>query len=157
MITIITGDKNSGKSTYLKHWYLQDKIGSGVISEKTFLVNTHIGYDVVYLPGEEKIPLCRLSQYTEDLWGSELIQQGRYLFCSYTFKRVEEFLRKKLEEESVLWIDEVGFLELYGHGYAKIIDQAKKKNIQLRMTVRQSLLNKILYKFKLTDCRIITL
>lgn len=157
MITIITGDKNSGKSTYLKNWYLQDRTGSGIISEKTFLGESHIGYDILFLPGKKKLPLCRLPQYTEDLLGNDFIQQGRYLFCSLTFKTVENKLKEELNEESVLWLDEVGFLELYGYGYAKIIDEAQRRHIQLRITVRESLLDKILHKFRLTDCRIITL
>ncbi|MGL4780802.1 MAG: nucleoside-triphosphatase [Bacteroidales bacterium] len=157
MITIITGDKNSGKSTYLKNWYSLTRTGYGIISEKTFFGEMHIGYDIFFLSNEDKLPLCRLPQYTEDLLSKDLIQQGRYLFCSHTFKTVENRLIEGLINESVLWLDEVGFLELYGYGYAKVIDEAQKRHIQLRITVRQSLLDKILHKFRLNDCRIITL
>lgn len=157
MITIITGKKNSGKSTYLKQWYLEEKNGCGIISEKIFLADSHIGYNILLLPDEIKLPLCRLPQYTEDLSGAELIQQGRYLFSSEVFKSVSDTLKEELPAHSVLWLDEVGYLELFGYGYADIIDDAQKKQIELRLSVRETLLDKILHKFRLNDCRIITL
>jgi len=79
MITIISGDIDSGKTRYLKEHYKQESKGDGFISLKHFKEGNCIGYDLHHLKSGETVALIRLKSVLPGDWDA-CSEIGRFSF-----------------------------------------------------------------------------
>lgn len=157
MITIVTGEKDSGKSSYLQNWYTTDPVGCGILSQKVIRNNLVAGYDMLLLPSLVKMPLCRTPNHLEDLQTTDTITQGRFTFSASTFQEAISQTMPLLLCSDTFWLDEIGQLELNNAGYAPLLHFAIMQCCNLRLGVRLSLLPDIIERFDLHACQIIKL
>lgn len=151
MITLITGDKNAGKSSYLESWYHCDPRGCGCISRKIYQQDRWLGYDLWLLPGCEQIPFIRLGAYFEMLDDEELIYYNRFAFSPKAFGEAIRRIDAYPDSTSPLWIDEAGKQELTGHGFDALIRKALQSGRELRVVFRQHLFDELVKHYGITD------
>lgn len=144
-IIILTGAKQSGKSTALLTWIEEKNVGgflTPIVSGKRILLSLP---DKVYTPFEST------DSYAES------IKVGRYEFLKSAFQVMNNHLVQ--QSSSVfdwLVIDEVGPLELNGEGiYPGLIHVLHNTNNSLLLVVREGLVEEVIEKFKLTSAEII--
>lgn len=158
MITIITGEKDTGKSTFLKKWYESAPRGAGFYSRKAYRDNRFIGYDLLFLPGMRSFPFIRL---TADLarYGYEPssfpICKGRFSFSAAGFRLAGEWIEKYALPGQPVWIDEVGGLELTGGGFDESIRRALAAHRDVRMIFRKHLLQQLVKHYAIDRFRLI--
>lgn len=138
MIILVTGPKNSGKSTYLLNWFENDPKGYGVLSMKRFKNNIHCGYDLIFLPSGKKLNLCNRYSVNDQIKDNDLIQ-GNYIFNQYAFDQAYSYITENITMSSLpIWLDEVGLLEIKGKGFMPTIRKIQHLNIEMRIGVRLS-------------------
>lgn len=145
-IVILTGEKQSGKSTTLLTWIEDKNIGgflTPVVSGKRMLFSLP---EKVYHPFES----------TES--HEQSITVGRY----HLLKSAFHIMNKHLVQQSStmfdwLVIDEVGPLELNEEGvYAGLLHVLHNTNIPLLLVVREGLVQQVVEKFKPNTVEIIS-
>ncbi len=144
MINIITGETNSGKSTKFMLLFSKETSAIGLFSKK--LCNNQnkiIGYNLVLLPNKEEYPFIILKESVHPVHKDNYLYQGRFAFIKSTFEIGEKYILDNLSNHSV-WIDEVGSLELKGTGYSNLIKKLIGKNINLTITIKSNLLEKVI-------------
>lgn len=157
MITIVTGEKDSGKSSYLQNWYTKSPEGCGILSQKVIRNDLVAGYDMLLLPSLVRVPLCRTSNYLNDLQTLDTTTQGRFTFSASTFQEAISQTMPLLLCADTFWLDEIGQLELNNQGYAPLLHFAMMQCCDLRLGVRLSLMPDIIECFDLHACQIIKL
>lgn len=155
MITLVTGEKNVGKSTYLYEWFRKEPVGCGVISIKEYDNDIHVGYDLLLLPIYTRIQLCTLIPPSYTPHRKDLIQ-GRFIFKKEAFDTAIDYILENLPPiGEPIWIDEVGILESEGKGFMPIIAKISNLGYDLRIGVRLSCLKKITQMLHNNHCEII--
>lgn len=138
MVTLITGGKNAGKSSYLYDWFCKEPVGYGVLSMKRYVLGMHQGYDLLFLPSEVRINLCSKIPIDYVPQKDDIIQ-GNYLFDPQAFESACHFMISHLtEKDAPIWLDEVGNLEMSGKGFTPIIKLLCPAERDLRIGVRFS-------------------
>lgn len=158
MVTIITGDKNTGKTTYMESWYTRDSWGVGFLSRKVFDSGRFVGYDLVLLPGGEYLPLCRLDGQgeKEGISRERGIGQGRFIFDSHAFREASCWVNAyPLRESEPVWIDEIGALELSGRGFDALLRTVLAKGHELRVVFREHLFDSLLNHYSITEYNVL--
>lgn len=142
-IIIITGAVNSGKTTLLRDFFEKEKsqgnFPTGIIAPGIFENGIKTGFEVIDLSsGESKI----LASTEKDKFSG--FQAGKFFFSSEAF----EFAKKALlnfEHKVIVFLDEVGPLELEGKGYADCLKVLLESDIQkLYLVIRSSVLRDFL-------------
>jgi nucleoside-triphosphatase THEP1 len=118
-VIIITGNINSGKTTMMEKLYENEKTKGkspiGIIARGVFRGKAKVGFDVVNLSTGNSMPLARI--------GREI--RGGFSVGKFTFSNEGlEFARKALlnsKYSDVVFIDEMGPLELEDKGYANCL------------------------------------
>lgn len=157
MITVVTGKKNAGKSSFLLEWFNSDPRGAGILTMKRYSGIRLEGYDIMLLPCGKRINLCEVlpEDYQPD--DSELIQ-GKYLFDKNAFAEAEKYLLENLPDaEEPFWLDEVSYLELNGKGFYPLLHFALSMQPEIRLGVRESCLNELVSWFDKKEVSIIHL
>lgn len=113
-ITIVTGPRDSGKSSWLRREF-DSHGGVGTIMPKVYDRENHIGYNALILPSMEKVCVCR--RKTSDVSGK------KWEFLPGAFSLVKERVRAGVDWDgkSPFYIDEIGSLELAGEGHAPLL------------------------------------
>ncbi|MCD6474043.1 MAG: hypothetical protein J7K47_03955 [Thermoplasmata archaeon] len=141
MKILVTGKKDSGKSTFLYNVCKKCKC-SGAICLPVFENGIKIGSDVINLLNGKREVFARVKE--KALFSG--ITTDRYVInqegMNHAIKAIEEGIRS----DTILIIDEVGSLEMRGKGYYKILEKAIQHN-NVVMVVRKSILKKFLKKF----------
>jgi len=154
MITIITGEVNSGKTKLLKEMQ-KEQGGAGFYSNKVFRKEILIGYDLVSFTSHRSIPLARFKPFTDENW-KEKYTQGAYSFNSLAFDFAEKIIEEALAESRLpLFIDEIGYLELRNEGIAEILKKVIRLNVDISLTIRAICLDKILETYHIENYKII--
>lgn len=156
MITIVTGDIDSGKTRYLKELYEKDHRGDGVLSLKHYEEDRCIGYDLVHLKTGKQIDFIRLKTVLPEDW-VEQCEIGRFSFSEQGFSLAEEVLSSI--ESGPVYIDEIGPIEMwYKKGFYKRLKEWVTKDQDLFLTLRPSLIDDLHNEFGLSGkTKIITL
>jgi len=145
-IVIVTGPINSGKSTYLAELIAREReserVVSGVIAHGVFAGDRKIGYDVEDIAGGTIRPLARAHS------GPRPHREvGRFSFSVDAL----EFARRALlgfAPGGVVFVDEIGPLELSGDGYAPCLPALFESSIdKLYIVVRESLVDRVVERF----------
>ncbi|HBH17592.1 MAG TPA: hypothetical protein DDX14_01350, partial [Cyanobacteria bacterium UBA9579] len=155
-VYIITGKIHEGKSTlaYNTAVKLMDKnlkIG-GIISKSVNKDNHRVGYEIIDLKSGKIVPLATINKpdsYSEICGPFYFYKEGMdFAFSSLNLDY--------LEDTNVIFIDEVGKLELNKKGFYKsIIRILNSKNHAIVLVVRNEYLDEVKRKFNLEEMRII--
>jgi nucleoside-triphosphatase THEP1 len=156
MITIVTGEIDSGKTRYLKKLYEKDHKGDGVLSLKHYNNDRCIGYNLYHLRSEEQKGFIRLKTDLPKDW-IEQHNIGRFSFSEEGFNFGEKILKNI--KAGPVYIDEIGPLEIWEKkGFYNILKELVKKHSDLFLTLRPSLIDDLHDEFELSGkTKIITL
>lgn len=145
-LVIITGAVNSGKTTHLRRLIAQERaLGvsvSGVIAPGVFKGDEKIGYDVEDVASGRALPLARTGTQ-----GDSDQNTGWYWLSKKTLEFAKEALLN-CTPGGVVFLDEVGPLELSGEGYASCIRTLLESRIsRLYIVVREGLVDQVTERF----------
>lgn len=158
MVTIITGDKNVGKTTFLLHWQAIEGRGTGFCSRKTWGDGVFTGYELLFLPDRSPLPFIRPVGGGEADDPAQIIR-NRFSFTrsvfSEAFQRIEA--ASVADNSQPVWIDEMGGLELSGEGFDSLFRFALTHFTDIRVVFRKRCLNELIAHYELNDYRVIDL
>ncbi len=139
MVTIITGEINSGKTTKMKSLYSESQTG----------------YDLVSISQNDSIPFIREKEFSENT-DDIIFNIGKYNFLEKGFLEVEKRITRLIDEQiTPIYIDELGMLELQQKCFYKSVVNIMKNNVPLITCVRTSCLKQIIELFNFSEYRII--
>ncbi len=151
MINVITGETNSGKSSKFIHLFNNESDAIGLLSKKLYDNNKNIiGYNLVMLPNNVECAFIILKEEVNPAEHHLYLFQGRFAFLKSSFTIGEEYIMSHLHNHSV-WIDEVGSLELKGLGYDNLIKTLISNNINLTITTKRNLLEKVCERYGIEE------
>jgi nucleoside-triphosphatase THEP1 len=139
-IILITGEKNSGKTTFLKYFIhhvikKRNLIPAGFIAEGIFVSGEKRGFDLIGLVDGKKKTLCT------DIPRMDWLNRGKFFFDPEGFRFGEEQLAMISENSCPVIIDEFGLLEMSGAGWRNAVERLlDKTNLTLMITVRKEIL-----------------
>ena len=155
MVHFIVGDINSGKSTRFLSMFKEQNGQIGLYSKKLYdEYNNIIGYNLVLLPDHKEILFIKLKESLSNQADAEYYSRGRFIFSKKAFEIGETYILDNLKENTV-WIDEIGGLELKGLGYNSLLKTLLARDVNLVLTVRLSLLNSVLERYKIEDYNVL--
>jgi nucleoside-triphosphatase THEP1 len=148
-IILVTGKVNSGKTTLMKKLIeqesLQGNFPAGIIAPGVFQNGEKIGFNVTDLSTGKSKPLARVGNAE-----SYKFSEGRFVFSKAGF----DFAKKALlnfRPRGVVFLDEVGPLELKGGGYAACLEKLLVSDInKLYISVRDECVVRVRQKFLLS-------
>ena len=149
-IYLLTGPKNSGKSTRLMQWIPQQKKIMGIVCPrekgKRELFSIHSG---IY------------KKFESENENETVVKIGNYKFLKESFEWAEKELLKAREfKPQWLIIDEIGPLELQGKGFDKVIKQllilSELSKTNLILVVRENLIDDVISNYNLGKDKIET-
>jgi nucleoside-triphosphatase THEP1 len=155
-IIIVTGKVNSGKTTILEKLLADEKLKgispTGIIARGVFEGKAKVGFDVKDLSDGTSMPLARIGRMADHGFSV-----GKYSFSAQAFKFAQKAILN-FRNNGVVFIDEVGPLELKGGGYAGCLNVVLESDIsRLYVTVRSEILPEFSNKFiKSNPTKIIT-
>lgn len=150
MITLITGNKNSGKSSYIENCYDSLPKGVGCITRKAFDGDTWVGYNLVLLPHRITLPFIRLKPWQNIFSEENRITYNRMTFSKKAFENAIGYLTSA-PKNAPLWLDEIGNLELKDQGFSTLIRQALKQKRELHLTFRKNLFDALVKHYELQE------
>lgn len=144
-IAIITGKVNSGKTTLLEKIAAREKLNgnfpTGIIARGVFRNGKKIGFDVMDLATGKIQQLARINNKKDKSWGS------RFTFYHAGWKFARNALLN-FRPGGVVFLDEVGPLELKGEGHARTLKKLLQSNIgKIYISVRSDCLKEVRKKF----------
>ena len=154
-INIITGERHTGKTTFLIHRIQQLKDSghsiSGIISRGTFVDGKRYSFYIQDVSTqEEQLLMC-----SEPKSGTEKI--GKFFFAPHTFEWGTSVLQKAIKNPTkVIVLDEIGKLELEDNkGWAPVLKDLLQTKTQLFLVVREEWVSKFIEKYQLGSYQII--
>lgn len=153
MISIITGSVNSGKSTKLVSIYKSLGKGDGFFNRKIYSENLYIGQEIIRMSNGEsmiwslrgEVPACWQEQYC----------YADFSFSKAALKFAEEIVNSAIKSNEIVFIDEIGPLELQNKGFHNLFKCCLIWNKQLYVVVRENCLGAVLRKYKIKNYEII--
>lgn len=146
-IRIITGDKHGGKTTSMLKLYNEEgRRGRGIYASKIETDGIVTGYDLYDISGirmaspfieADKIKI----QSEEDIY-----RQGCFIFHKKAFDMANKYLLS-LKNETSIWIDEIGKLELNDKGFYEALKEVKSWDISLTLTIREIYIKDFICKY----------
>ncbi len=155
MIHIITGSINSGKTTKLLSLYNELKAGDGFILPKVFIEGNYAGQQIVRLSTGIGIPLSYKKDYIPAYWDEQYCLDV-YSFSHKGFEFASETVKDIISDNiSPIFVDEIGPLELEEKGFFQLLSQLLSRDYTMYISVRNSLLENVIDKFKIKQYNII--
>ena len=153
-VNIITGAKQSGKTTFLLKTIQElredGKIVSGIISRGTFLNNKRHSFFVQDVSTNKE----QLLMTTDLISGAEKI--GKFYIDQKAFDWGKSILEKAINSNAdYIVLDEVGRFELDKKGWSSIIPALLKSDKELFFIVREEWVQSIIEQFRLSNANII--
>ncbi len=145
-VVVVTGKVNSGKTTKLEELFAAEKSegksATGIIARSIFAGRIKTGFDVVDLATGYSMPLTRRGQGRKAGFSV-----GKFTFFSKGFEFAEKALLN-FKSRGVVFLDEVGPLELEGKGHADCLRTLLNSDLdKLYLSVRKECLAKVVKKF----------
>ncbi len=158
MIYILTGPIDSGKTSQMLEIYNNARPGNadGFISAKIYRNNYCIGYEITRLAtGQKKLLALLSSAYNNEF--EDKFSFGPFIFDQAGFNFGESIIKDLLINDAVedLYIDEIGPIELEGHGFSSLLQQALESQKNLYICIRSKCLQKVLDNFGISQYKII--
>ena len=152
MITIVTGKKGSGKTTFIEQWYDKERIGVGCITKKAYDSDKWIGYDLMLLPSMKSIPFNRLKINKDTLSDTDLVFFNQFVYSEKAFNEAKQWLLEGITSgKTPIWIDEIGNQELEEKGFSSVLREALANGIELRIVFRYHRFFDLLKHYQITD------
>lgn len=155
MVHIITGGIDEGKTRKIETIYRQMKKGDGWVSRKIFLNEEFIGYEILRLSTNEKLPLAYKKEYLPSGW-DEIYAIGLFRFSRRAFefagKIIDEIIEKNINP---VFIDEIGPLELQGKGFCPMLERILKTQKDVYIVVRSHCVEAVVNRFEIKSYEII--
>ncbi len=150
-ITIITGDRNSGKTTTLKNIInSNDNFYLGYISESSS------NKDNYYLRNVYSNETIKIMQNQECPCHEKI---GKYFIIDNSFEIAYISLLKQIDlflNRSITFVlDEIGALELSSSGFDKLLNRLLEYNQDLIICVRTKFLEEVCNKYKIRNYKVI--
>ena len=147
-IFLLTGAKNSGKSTRLLKWAESQKGAVGIVCLR------EKGKRVLY-----SIHSNILKEHEVNSDSEPVITVGKYYFSKKSFNWAEQEILKALEiKPTWLILDEIGPLELQGMGHDKVIKQIfsnpELSNTKLLFVIRENLVTEVISNYNIDKAKI---
>lgn len=156
MVTLFSGEVNSGKTTALLQNYQQTLKGNGFLSIKTMEGSSVKCYDALELSTGKQLRLAYHENFRPKAF-SNALTLGPYSFDVKVFNHIEETILKwSLAGVTPIYLDEIGMLELYGRGFARILKNLVENKMDTVIGVRSDLVLSVLEGFKIGDYRLIS-
>ncbi len=160
MIYIVTGKRNSGKTTYIKKMIEVNKKLDGVISVKCFLEGIFQGYDLYHIQTGQHHPFLRfLANGGND---PNALAVGQFAFKPEGIAFGKNLLQEAFSKEGDVVIDEIAQMELRGQVFYEDVKQAvavhDKQDGQIKnlyLVVRQALVKDVIQRFDITAYEVI--
>lgn len=158
MVSIVTGKIDSGKTTRLLENYQRTKKGDGIVSIKRMSGTDVLGFDAMVLSDEKTRPYLvhkrhlkptNLPLYVEHI--------GPYLILKDTKAFIDRFYEMAIAKHvSPIYFDEVGQLEIAGHGFGPWLKLALEEQLDIVMTVRSDLVESIIKTYQIQTYQILS-
>ncbi len=152
MNLIVTGEVQSGKTTWCtkySHWLIGQKFKvGGVLCPEAKNNDIKLGYDIVDVQADRSV---MFGQFTSeaDFPGEPV---GDYLISCEGLEFANRAIQKAIENRcDMVFIDEVGHLELGGKGIIESATMACQKAPNTTIVVRKPLLTAFFEYFHFTD------
>lgn len=156
MVTVFSGEVNSGKTTEMFKTYKNTLKGDGIVSIKTMEGKGVKCYDALELSTGRKWRLA----YHDDFRPKEFMSAtklGPYSFDEKVFVDIKGYIHQCLMEgKTPIYLDEIGVLELKGSGFADILKNLIENNIDTVIAVRSDLVERVITAYKISDYNVIT-
>lgn len=151
MIYIITGEKNIGKTKYLKDMIRTLRRTDGFLTIKQFEKKIFVGYNIERVLTGEKVPFIRLDK-KKVKENNILLEYNNLIFLKegFNFARRIFFEAVKQNYDNFI-IDEVGLLEIEGKIFSEMLVEAIDFFKNLYISVREEVVEDVLKKFKIKD------
>ena len=157
LLTLLVGQVDSGKTSFLRRWYQTWRWGDGVLSAKKFVDSRLIGYDLECLSTGESCPWARVAGEEPVGWETWLavgpFRMRREGFC-FVEAAVDAVLAAR---QGPMILDEVGPLELAGEGFAPLLRRLLAGRQPTLAVIRDSCLSEFLERFPTDAPRIVRL
>lgn len=158
-VILVSGDIDAGKTAWMRS---RAKLPgrAGALSVKVFdAQGSFSGYDLLLSPSGLRQPVARLAD-ADEKWEKDRAGDW-FLFRRFRFnRRAFDAARRELLELSGIseyLIDEVGPMELDGAGFSPLVAELLERRVNLVLSVRPSLTEKIPAHFKFIPAEIIRL
>lgn len=153
MINIITGSVNSGKSTKLVDIYKNLGKGDGFFNRKIYSGNLYVGQEIVRMSNGESM-IWSLREEVLDYW------EEQYCYADFSFSKdalkfAEEIVNSSIKSNDIIFVDEIGPLELQNKGFHNLFKCCLNSNKELYVVVREGCLEAVLRKYKIEDYEIV--
>lgn len=155
MITIITGEINSGKTTKMIDHYHTHRQGDGFVSIK-HMDHHHVShYDIKKLSSDEK-KILMMHELSLKNHQKQSLQVGPYHVFTDSIIWIEKDIKEMIQQKvSPIYLDEIGMLELNNEGFHDILLEMIASNLDLILVIRENLLQEVISAYQFKDISLI--
>lgn len=150
MVYFITGEIQSGKSTYLLSLYQRNQSGDGFYNRRVYRDSIYIGQEMIRLSTGESCLFSVQINYKPRDW-KEIYTFSNYSFSKAGIDFAEKILFEELENTDFFYIDEIGPLELLDKGLSQAFYQLLQTSKDIYAIVRNRCLCEVIHKFKIKE------
>jgi nucleoside-triphosphatase THEP1 len=155
MIYVVTGPRNSGKTTRVLSIYRETGEGDGFVTPKHFREGEFLGYDIIGLANRSAMPFAYLADRLPPGW-NEAYGYGPFSFSDRALRFGESVLTDALRKGAEpLYLDEVGPLELEGRGFFEAVQRLVAAERTAYMSVRTELVQQVIAAFGIDEYEMI--
>lgn len=148
-VTIISGEKNSAKTTTLKQ----------IVESNP---DKYIGYTCLSYDNKNSFYLKNILTNNEFLIMQNTkidceVRLGQYYIIDGVFELISNILLQQIKEtkNKIIALDEIGKLELDGFGYDKLLNELVELDNDIVLCIRDKFVNKVIKKYNLKNIDII--
>ncbi|MBK5200299.1 MAG: hypothetical protein JJE21_02065 [Spirochaetaceae bacterium] len=149
-VTIISAERNSGKTTFAKNLISKNKNGFlGFLSYSSPSKDSFYLYDI-----NNSNTIVLMSEKVNDNY--ERI--GRFYIEPFAFDKAYDSLINQIgafETKKCIVIDEVGQLELDGYGFDRLINRLIELDENLLLCIRKCFVESVVFKYGFVDYTLI--
>lgn len=159
MIYLVSGKRNSGKTSYLKDLVETLDACDGVLSVKKFRKDIFLGYDLYHIANQDHYSYIALADQTAvDLEQDYFL--GKFVFKAQGIERGKAILKRAMTLGVDVVIDEIAQMELQGQIFYDevcrgVALQKEGCSWDLYLVVRDGLLEDLVEKFDIKSYKLI--
>ncbi|WP_319562073.1 nucleoside-triphosphatase [Marispirochaeta sp.] len=147
MTRFVTKTEGKSREEAVQEQFAATGNAAGFCSRALIEGETTIGYELVDLKSGRTVLCAMLPDRIPSGWNEEL-QHGKYSFSREGFAFAETIIDKALEDgATVLFLDEIGKLELKDSGFASLLQRCAASGSELVIGCRRANIAKIREQF----------
>jgi len=145
MIKIITGKRDSGKTSYLRYLVRDSKFFNGFLEYKQYdEKDEFVGYNLYDLETKQSFEFITMDMSRQG------IALDYFVVLEEGIEKGKEIILEGIKKDKILVIDEIGQLEMDGKVFHEALLKALKSGVEIYITVREELLNEFIEKYNLS-------